>query len=478
MKADNMRQTAKRGIAAILCIVLAFGVALTSKKREPRRPPLATDTVPKTPNEILSAIPRPTGDSLTEKAIKIALDRARKAPADSKSWVDLGDSLAQRIRENGHQTADASIEEVYRRALQLAPGNSGALVGLAWVAGSRHLFEQSINWAKKAVATDPGNPAAYGLIGDAELELGQYERSLEDYQKMMDLRPDLSSYSRGGYLLWLTGHRSKAIWLMEKAIRAGAPFAENTAWCRARLALMLFNDGALVPAWQTLQPALAAAPRNLDVLLAAGRILTAFHNEAGAKQFYERALAITPNIEALTALGDLAQRAGRKADAESYYKKTEALQTTDPATVGHDHLQMERFYAEHDRNLSEALRMAEQQKLTRNVLHADILAWVYFKCGEQAKAEEAMQRALRYGSLDPATQFHAGLIAARGGNLLGARRHLIAALSYNPQFDSLDAALARQTLDELAQRSAVVAAPRAGNLALTSPQLLEQAPTR
>ena len=80
---------------------------------------------------------------------------------------------------------------------------------------------------------EAGNPAALGILGDGAVELGDYEKAFDQYQKMMDARPHLSSWSRGAHLLWLTGNRSKAMWLMERAIKAGAPFAENTAWCCA-----------------------------------------------------------------------------------------------------------------------------------------------------------------------------------------------------------------------------------------------------
>ena len=65
------------------------------------------------------------------------------------------------------------------------------------------------------------------------------------YQQMLDIRPDISSYSRGAHLLWLTGDKRKATWLMYKAILTGAPYAENTAWCQTQLALILFNSGAI-----------------------------------------------------------------------------------------------------------------------------------------------------------------------------------------------------------------------------------------
>ena len=97
-----------------------------------------------------------------------------------------------------------------RRALDLKPNNVPALNGMAWVNGGRHEFEKSIEWANKAIAIDPKDNDAYGLIGDADVEMGNYDAAYTHYQQMLDIRPDTSSYSRGAHLLWLMGDERKA----------------------------------------------------------------------------------------------------------------------------------------------------------------------------------------------------------------------------------------------------------------------------
>ncbi len=223
-----------------------------------------------TTEQILASIPSPSGDSLTDKAFKI-----REKPATAVVWVNLGDSLAQVLRDTANVQYYDFAETAYERVLRLNSKSVDAMSGMAWVTGGRHLFDQSMAWAGRALRIDPGHALSHGIIGDAALELGDYEKAFDEYQKMMDLRPDLSSWTRGSYLLWLTGNRSKATWLMKKAIKAGAPYAENTSWCRAKLAMMLYHDGAYLPAAQVLAPALTSGTRNTHVLLAAGRIAAA-----------------------------------------------------------------------------------------------------------------------------------------------------------------------------------------------------------
>jgi tetratricopeptide (TPR) repeat protein len=54
-----------------------------------------------------------------------------------------------------------------------------------------------------------------------------------------------------------------------------------------------------------------------------------------------------------------------------------------------------KFYADHDRNLDEALAMAQEEYKTRkNVYVADTLAWCYYKAGQIEKAKEYIRIAL------------------------------------------------------------------------------------
>ncbi len=402
-----------------------------------------------TPEELLAKIPPPTGASLTNQAVVAALAKVREKPGTAVAWVNLGDSLAQVLRDTANAKYYDLAELAYQRALQLDPKSIDAMSGMAWVTGGRHLFDQSIAWARRALTIDPGHAPSHGIKGDAALELGDYENAFDEYQKMMDLRPDLSSWSRGSYLLWLTGNRSKANWLMEKAIKAGAPYAENTAWCRAKLAVMLYQDGAYGPAAKVLEPVLTGGTHNTHVLLAAAQLATARGDFTGATGFYRRILADGPNHEALAGLGDLYAAQGEKEKAEEFYQKVEALHAAHLATGVHDHMLMAKFYADHDRNLVEALRLAEQRKLTRNVLEADVLAWVYFKNGDLTHAQEAMARALREHTPDAEMHYHAGMIATAAGDRGKAQKELGQALSLNPKFSLLQSPIAAKKMDEV-----------------------------
>lgn len=404
---------------------------------------------------LLQQIPEPKSAALSDAALQQARGRVVAHPELAATWILLGDALAQKQRDTAEASWYAPAELAYQQALKLDPTRADAMTGLAWVWGGRHDFTQSVSWAKKAMEADPQNASAHGIVGDAALELGDLDRAFESYQRMMDLRPDLSSYSRGAWLVWLTGDAKKGRWLMEKAIAYGSPHAENTAWCRSRLALMLFHEGALLPAAQLVEKAVQAAPANVPLLLMQARIQAAQSQDEAALATYQKILRAGQHLEALIGLGDLHAARGRSAEAEAAYFAVESLHVENVKNNIHDHMIMARFYADHDRQIEAAQKLVLAHKESQNVYDLDALAWVALKAKDLPAARKLILKALNAHTPDAEIHFHAGLIAEALGDHRGAQSHLSKALQLNPHFHLLHAPIAAKKLTELSQRVAV-----------------------
>ena len=388
--------------------------------------------------------------SATDEAITRWMQRTTVAPNEPDGWVSLGDSFMQKARETADPGYYRRAEAAYHKALAGSPRHVGALTGLAWVHGGLHQFEQSMEWARKALADDPGSQSAHGLLGDAALELGDYDAAFEHYQKMLDIRPDLASYSRGAQLLWLSGDTRKALWMMEKAVKAGAPYAENTSWARAQLGLMLWRQGALLAAEQTLDAALKATPENYHVLAAMAKVKAARQDYPAAIDHLKRANAVVPQLETVVALGDVYALTGQKEEAEKQYALVETINRLNRANGARTDLQMAKFYADHDRNVAQAVRDAEEAFRTRkNVYAVDTLAWCYYKSERYEDARKTIRKALARRTPDAEILFHAGMIHAKLGDRAAAQRYLYQALSLNPHFHPAHATTASATLAQL-----------------------------
>ena len=396
--------------------------------------------------------PAAWGDAV-DPTIATWTSRVQQNAQDEQAWYSSGMRSCRRLVTPLMSITTAVPKRLYRQALALRSSNVGALTGLAWVSGARHEFEQSLTWARQAVAIAPQHHAAYGLLGDAALEMGDYEEAFTHYQKMLDIRPDLASYSRGAHLLFVTGDTRRAMVLMHKAIAAGAPYAENTAWCRAQLALMLWATGALLPAEQLLHTALAEAPHNYHVLAAMGKIKAAQQDFEAAIDYYKRASAIAPQLEVVIALGDLYRFTGQPEAAARQEALVDVIHQLNTANGVRDDITIARFYADRERHLSEALRIAEAVYTTRpNVFVADTLAWCYYKNGRYEEASKAIKKALSQKTPDAMILFHAGMIYAKLGERPTAQKYLYQALSLHANFHPVYATVAADTLTQLGTR--------------------------
>jgi len=388
---------------------------------------------------------RPASDDEIEKASAIARSRPTSA-----AWSRLGDAYMQKARETMDLSYYGRAEASYREALTLNPNYANALVGVAWVLSGRHEFEQSIEWAAKALKIEPNRADAYGLLGDAATEMGDYDSAFEHYQKMLDLKPDIASYSRAAHLLFVTGGFRKATLLMSKAIGSGGAYPENRAWCIAQLALLDFAQGAYVPAEQLLSQALKETPNNYHLLAAMGKVKAAQKDFPAAVEYYKGAQAIVPQHEVVVALGDLYTLAGRTEDANRQYALVDVLRKLNKANGVTGDLQMAQFLADHDRDLEGALRLAEAEYKTRPTVYgADTLAWCYYKNGRIPEARKYSSKALSQNTPEALFFYHRGLILAKGGDIGEARRTLYQALSQNPYFDPLGAVVAMKMVQEL-----------------------------
>lgn len=373
-------------------------------------------------------------------------------PRNALEWIAIGNKQMQEARDVlSHDFTEA--EKSYQQALALEPSNPRALVGMAWVANSNHDFKAGKSWCESALALDPTLHDAHNLLGDGAVELGEYDAAFDHYQSALDLRADLSTYARASHLLWLTGNTRTAQSLMRKAIAAGGPYPENTAWCHAELAIQLIHAGAFPAARQELDHALKLAPSNPRVLIAQGRLASSQADYPTAIAAFEKSAAVTPTHDALAPLVDLFAITDAPDKAKAQTRKVIAFHEHSHGREhgkNHSHPgshQLAIFLADQGTDPAAALVQARSaHEHFPNLASEDALAWAYFKSGKFPEARRHLLRALAKDTPDPMLHFHAGMIFEKLGETSASRRHLAQALNLNPGFHPTHALTARALL--------------------------------
>src|SRR5215813_11653114 len=162
----------------------------------------------------------------------------QRNPINSRAYFGLGDALIRKARETGDPSYFNRAEEALKKSLEINPNNAGAMRHLAYVFYSRHEFEPAAVHATKAIELDSTDGDSYGILGDALMETGEYERAENTYRKMMQLEESLYSYARRAGLKSVRGDSEGAMADLERAIAAGKTAkqpAESIAWAEWQL---------------------------------------------------------------------------------------------------------------------------------------------------------------------------------------------------------------------------------------------------
>ncbi|MCS6806982.1 MAG: tetratricopeptide repeat protein [Acidobacteriota bacterium] len=394
---------------------------------------------------------RPARRSWADEQISQAEAKLRTLPGEANFYVELATGFMNKARESGDGSYYARAEAACQKAFQLDPDNYGALRLVAWIYGGQHRFVQAREAARRALARDPRDPWNYGTLGDALVELGEYPAAAEAFQKMIDLRPDTASYSRAAYIRELYGDPEGAIEAMNMALNAaGSRDSEQQVWCRSQLGNLFFNIGRIHEAGAHYETALKIFPEYHYALTGLARVRVAEQRYGEAVELYRTSLARVPTHEAAVGLGDLLTHLGRNGEASEAFRLLDVIEQINRANNIEPEPYMALFYADHDRNLDEALRIAEHAaQQSKNVRVMDTLAWVLYKKGRYREALAASRQALRLGMKEALFYYHAGMIHAKLGHAKQAREALRQALQINPSFHPRHAAQARAMLNAL-----------------------------
>ena len=350
----------------------------------------------------------------------------------------------------GETKLDAQIGDLQRR-IKDAPEKGALLERLGWAFVSKArvssdpgyytLAEQA---AKAIIATTPDEPAAtlllghtyhamhrfadaeaaartltsrrefafdFALLGDALMEQGKLDAAVEAYQKMVDLKPSLQTYSRVAHMRWLKGDLAGAIDASRLAVSSGsAREAEPMAWAYTRLALLELQAGDTEQARVAAERAVNLMPDYAPALLMRGRLLLSQLKYDEAIEPLRRAAELSPLPDYLWALADALRAASKTTEAEKVEGQLSSSgAVSDPRTLAI-------FLASRGQSAEKAVELATAELQSRkDIFSYDALAWAQLAAGRVNEAREHMRLALAEGTQDARLYYHAGAIAAAAG---------------------------------------------------------------
>lgn len=401
-----------------------------------------------------AAMPKPlamsAAEQLRQRDLQIAAyTQALDAdPVSAIALAQLSGLYLQRGRESGNYENYEQAEAYARRSLGLRTQRNGmTYVTLSSALLAQHKFVEARMIAHDVVTLDPETPQYRALLGETELELGDYAAARKTFGNLRANRTHLSIAPRLARWAEINGRLTEARELLRGAMvqaRSRKLPPEQVAWFHLRVAEMELRSGNTDDARTAIEQGLSLVPDDFRLLGAMARLKNSLGDAAGTIEYGERSIAERMDPITLGVLSDAYAAQGNGAKSADYAAAMQLVVTGQP---GPYHRAWSIFLLDRDRDVPEVLKKAQEEiAIRRDVYGYDILGWALYKSHRYAEAAEAARAALQLNTPDASLWYHAGMIEAALNNETAARTDLERALEINPRFHAEHAAIARATL--------------------------------
>jgi tetratricopeptide (TPR) repeat protein len=370
-------------------------------------------------------------------------------PVDPEGYGQLGLLYLQQVRETGDPTLYARAEGAFREALRADRESFTATSGLGSLALARHEFRRALALGERARRINPQIPRNYGVIADAQIELGRYSAAADTLQRWVNLKPELSSYARVSYFRELHGDLGGALAAMRLAVSSGGDSPENFSYVETLVGNLHFTRGAYGAAEGAYRRVLAADPDYAPAIAGLARVEAGRGELDSAIRRYREVVRVLPLPEYVIALGETELAAGRAAAAKRDFALVEAQTRLLRANGVNTDVDLALFEADHGSPRRAVALARGAWRDAPSVRSADAYSWALSQTGQDERALALSEEAMRLGSRDSSFLYHAGEIARRAGRPVEAKALLDRLLDQSPRFSALHAPRARAALRSL-----------------------------
>lgn len=341
-------------------------------------------------------------DTYTSLVNKIKAD-----PSDVESRLTLAELFMMEARisgEHGHyypaalEVIDGAMEREIDEALKYR-----ALLDKASILLSLHQFQEAKKIGEQALSINAFSADAYGVLVDANVELGDYEKAVEFADQMTAIRPDLRSYSRVSYLREIHGDIPGAIEAMQMAVTAGYPGLESTEWARLTLGELYEKYGKPDSAIIQYETALSIRSNYPFAIAALAKIHKSLGHDKIADSLNAHASYLIPEVGFFIDKAIWEKENGNDKEAKKLANEIIAM-LEDDEKAGHImNIEMARVHLELLGNDKKALEYATKEYTVRpnNIDVNHLMAEIYFHQNQFQKANEHLTKAMLTGTKDP-----------------------------------------------------------------------------
>jgi tetratricopeptide (TPR) repeat protein len=307
--------------------------------------------------------------------------------------------------------------------LEKDPVNFEALSFKTTIQLSKHQFAEALQTATELKTKYPYNAYVYGMLVDANVELGNYEAAVEAADKMISLRPDIRSYSRIAYLREIHGDINGAIEAMQMAVNAGAPGDETTEWCRVQTGKLDEQLGKIKEAEMQYTIAISNRENFPAALAGLARIAVEQKNYDKALQLYMQADSLSADHFIKEGIVEVYELLNKKEEAKQMKLKI-LEQMKRLAKEGNEEMELAHAYmgiGDFDKAMESA--MIEYKRRPGNIEVNETMALVYAGKEDYKNALPYLEKALSTHSKKADLLDLAAFVYEKNGNIEKANQY-------------------------------------------------------
>jgi tetratricopeptide (TPR) repeat protein len=316
--------------------------------------------------------------------------------------------------------------------LEIAPNNFDAAKIRVSILLGEHEYPAALEAAKTLNKRVPDDVIVYGLLTDADVELGNYSDAENAAQWMLNLRPgNLPALTRAARLRELFGDTEGAYELMELAYQSTSPTETGErAWILTQMGHLRLASGSADAAEKLFQQALTALPSYSSAQGNLAKVRITQKRYAEAVVLLQRRYQGVTHAEYLYDLAETLQLAGRDTEARKVFADFETKSLAESVRKDNSNRELVFYYADHAHQPAKALEVAKQEYAWRHDVYTlDAYAWALHVNGHDAEARKQIEAALAVGIRDSKIFAHAGEIALKLGDRAAAQNYLQEAVS-------------------------------------------------
>lgn len=359
----------------------------------------------------------------------------QEKPAQYAGYNLLAMALLRRARETSDPNYYGQAEDAVKKSLELSPNNFDTEKIRVSILLGEHEYPAALAAAKALNKKVPDDVMVYGLLTDANAELGNYKDAEVSAQWMLNLRPgNLPALLHAAHLRELFGDADGSYELLELSYQSTpSSETEERAWILTQMGHLRLSSGNLDAAENLLQQALNAFPGYYYTLgnLAQVRIAQKRYEDAVVllKQRYQKA----PSTQNLYDLAEALSLAGKSEEAKREFVEFETEALVESGKKDNANRDLVFYYADQAHQPAKALQVAQQEYAWRHDVYTlDAYAWALHVSGQDLEARKQIESALTVGIRDAKLFRHAGEIVLKSGDLAAAESYLKQSVELNP----------------------------------------------